>query len=201
MLRSDFFARFGMLVAEKFFDEDSCARLRREARSATVARAAVWNGVDNVVDETARRTARAGVSSEAEALVERRLLELKPRLERHFRLGLRGVQKPQFLIYRRGDFFECHTDDNPEPVAPARLKERQVSVVIFLNGEGGNGDRATSTGGALTFPGLIDDPRLKARGFPVRGESGLLIAFRSNVVHGVSPVVRGKRYTVVSWFF
>jgi hypothetical protein len=55
-----------------------------------------------------------------------------------------------------------------------------VSVVSFLNGEaeapGGDG----YCGGALTFYGLLRDPRANQLGFPLAGEAGLLIAFRSD---------------------
>ena len=199
MLRADFFARFGMLVVDRFLDEATCARLRREVRLAAHTRAAVWRDDGySVVDPKARRTTRAEVPDAVRSLVECRLIALKPRLERHFSLGLRGIQKPQFLIYRPGDFFECHSDDNPEPGAPDYLRERRVSAVIFLNGAGAK--RGAAAGGSLTFPGLIRDPRLARCGFPVLGQAGLLIAFRSNLAHAVSPVTRGARYTVVTWF-
>jgi predicted 2-oxoglutarate/Fe(II)-dependent dioxygenase YbiX len=38
-------------------------------------------------------------------------------------------------------------------------------------------------------------------GLPVTGEAGSLIAFPSDMVHEVTPVSRGERYTVVSWFY
>lgn len=197
MLKAGFFARFGMLVVERFIDETTCARLRREVRKAAGERAAVWKDGESVVDPTARRTTRAEVSDAARSIVVRRLMALKPRIEHHFSLSLRGVQRPQFLVYRAGDFFECHSDDNPAPAAPEYLRERRVSAVVFLNGDGRGG---ISTGGSLTFPGLVRDPRLAGCGFPVLGETGLLIAFPSGLAHAVSPVTRGARYSVVAWF-
>jgi predicted 2-oxoglutarate/Fe(II)-dependent dioxygenase YbiX len=38
-------------------------------------------------------------------------------------------------------------------------------------------------------------------GLPLAGEAGLLIAFPSHLVHSVSPVTAGERYTLVTWFF
>jgi predicted 2-oxoglutarate/Fe(II)-dependent dioxygenase YbiX len=29
----------------------------------------------------------------------------------------------------------------------------------------------------------------------------MLVAFRSDVLHQVSPVTKGERFTIVSWFF
>jgi predicted 2-oxoglutarate/Fe(II)-dependent dioxygenase YbiX len=197
VLKAEFFTRFGMLVVDRFIDEATCARLRREVGKAACERAAVWRDGESVVDPTARRTTRAEISDAARSIVERRLMALKPRLERHFSLALRGIQKPQFLVYQPGDFFECHSDDNPTSAGPEYLRERRVSAVVFLNG--GRRGRA-SAGGSLTFPGLVRDPRLAGCGFPVLGRTGLLIAFRSSLAHAVSPVCRGARYTVVAWF-
>jgi predicted 2-oxoglutarate/Fe(II)-dependent dioxygenase YbiX len=200
MLKASFFSRLGMLTVENFLDDEACARLRRAARRATTVEAHVWKNGEKIVDEDARRATQAKVGQEVEAFVESRLLELCPRVERHFDVKLRGLQPLQFLIYRPGDFFECHSDNDPDSEAPSYLRERKVSVVIFLNGKRRADGATTSTGGGLTFPGLIDDPRLSSYGFQVEAETGLLIAFRSSLAHAVSPVLRGERYRIVSWY-
>jgi predicted 2-oxoglutarate/Fe(II)-dependent dioxygenase YbiX len=198
MLSGAFFERFGMLVIDDFLDRETCARLVRAARSANTKAAEVWSEGETRVDREARRTARANVSRAVRDDVERRLLAIKPRVERHFRVRLNGLQAPQFLIYRRGDFFECHTDDGQERGTPGYLRRRRISVVISLGRDGTK--RPSSTGGALVFPGLFDDPRLRGREFAPIRRPGQLIAFRAGVVHGVSPVVRGSRFTIVGWY-
>jgi len=45
----------------------------------------------------------------------------------------------------------------------------------------------------------MHDPRADDRGFPITGETGLLVAFPSHCVHSVTPVTRGTRFTIVSW--
>lgn len=200
MLNADFFARLGMMVIEDFLDEATCRRLRGEVRRSATAPAAVWKDAKGkVVDEGARRTTRAEVPARTQAFLERRLRALRPRLERHFGVALRGLQAPQFLVYRPGDFFGCHADNDTTPGAPAYLHERRISSVLFLNGAKGT-TRAGSDGGGLTFPGLIDDRRLRWRGFQIRAKTGTLIAFRSDLPHAVTPVTAGSRYTVVTWF-
>ena len=51
----------------------------------------------------------------------------------------------------------------------------------------------------VTCYGLLDDPRLRAIGYPLRAETGLLVAFRSDVPREVTPVSRGDRHSVVAW--
>jgi SM-20-related protein len=199
-LNADFFRTFGLYIARDFFDRDLCARLRAEARAAAADPATVrQQGTEYIVDEEVRRTQLARVSEASEQLVEHRLKALKGTLERHFRVTTSGIRWPQFLVYREGDFFRPHADSSAAVDAPAVATGRRVSIVMFLNGEGDRADDESYAGGSLTFYGLMRDARADDRGFPVTGEAGLLVAFPSQLVHSVTPVTRGMRFTVVSW--
>ena len=199
-MNADFFRTFGLYVARDFFDRDLCARLRAEARAAAADPATVrQQGAEYIVDEEVRRTQLARVSEASEQLVERRLMVLKGTLERHFRVTTSGIRWPQFLVYREGDFFRPHADSSAAVGAPAVATGRRVSIVVFLNGEGDPADDQSYTGGSLTFYGLMRDARADDRGFPVTGEAGLLVAFPSQLVHSVTPVTCGMRFTIVSW--
>ena len=199
---ADFFTHFGMFTNRNFFDSDLCLKIRSDMRSTDSNPSTVVEkqGPDDAVDEKTRRTRSAKVSTSTRALVEERLLAVKPKLEKHFNLVLDGCQKPQFLIYREGDFFRAHPDNSTDPDAPEFVKERQVSAVIFLNNEVEDPMPDSYSGGSLTFYGLIDDPRGESMGFPLTGEAGLLVAFRPEILHEVTPVTHGERYTIVSWF-
>jgi SM-20-related protein len=199
-LNADFFRTFGLYVARDFFDRDLCAGLRAEARAAAADPATVrQQGAEYIVDEEVRRTQLARVSEVSEQLVERRLMALKGTLERHFRVTTSGIRWPQFLVYHEGDFFRPHADSSAAVDAPAVATGRRVSIVVFLNGEGDAAEDESYTGGSLTFYGLMRDARADDRGFPVTGEAGLLVAFPSQLVHSVTPVTRGVRFTIVSW--
>jgi SM-20-related protein len=49
------------------------------------------------------------------------------------------------------------------------------------------------------FYGLLEDPRTHGHGLAVEGEPGLLLAFRPDLLHEVTPVLHGDRYTIVTW--
>ena len=199
-MNADFFRTFGLYIARDFFDRELCARLRAEARAAAAAPATVRKlGAEYVVNEEVRRTQLARVSEASEQLVERRLMALKGTLEHHFKVTTSGIRRPQFLVYCEGDFFRPHADSSAAVDAPAVATGRRVSIVMFLNGEGDPADDESYTGGSLTFYGLMHDSRADDRGFPVTGETGLLVAFPSQYVHSVTPVTRGTRFTIVSW--
>lgn len=201
-LPAEFFTRFGLYAEREFLSPEVCASLRDEMRAATGAPATVADDqTGDAIDETYRRTKQTKVSPATAAGIGEELLKAVPRLAKHFEVGLVGMQPPQFLLYREGDFFRPHPDDSKKPDAPDFVRQRSVSAVVFLNGAT-PGEPAGYSGGSLTFYGLMDDSVSGENvGLPLGGETGLLIAFPSHLVHSVSPVTAGERYTLVSWFF
>jgi predicted 2-oxoglutarate/Fe(II)-dependent dioxygenase YbiX len=69
-----------------------------------------------------------------------------------------------------------------------------------VNGQSKQPAQDVYGGGSLVFYGLLDGSQWEKVGFPLEGEPGLLIAFRSDLLHEVQQVTFGHRYTVVSWF-
>jgi SM-20-related protein len=193
--------RFGLLVERGFLDRAECVRLRAEMATGESGLATVHE-LDGRFspDAAVRRTRIARVSAESLRLVERELAGLRTRAARHFGAALTGWQPPQFLIYGPGDFYHPHPDSSPDPHAAPSVRARKVSVVVFLNDAVGVSGPDGYGGGALTFWGLLGDPRLERHGVPLSGEAGLVVAFPSHLTHGVDVVTHGDRYTVVSWF-
>ncbi|MGH7775214.1 MAG: 2OG-Fe(II) oxygenase [Candidatus Binatia bacterium] len=201
MPTADFFGRLGLFVLRDFFDAELCARLRSETCLAAGGQAMITRKGTDLIDESVRRTKWVEVPPSTNVFVESRLSALKPMLERHFCVVLKGCERPQFLIYKGGDFFLPHQDSQTDPDVSPCVRERRVSVAIFLNGEARKPKQDNYGGGSLTFYGLIDDdPRWKPCGFGLIGEAGMVIAFRSDVLHEVTPVTHGERYTIVTWF-
>jgi SM-20-related protein len=201
MPRAEFFAHFGFLHVRDFLDAGTCERLREEIRGATGEAATILRSGAREIDEQVRKVTGTDVSAATQALVAERLAANKPDLERHFRVTLEGHEEPSFLRYRPGDFYVAHRDVLDDPGDAAWLRPRKVSVVVFLNREGPASDPGAFGGGALTFAGLLEDARLRAVGIPLVAEPGFLVAFRSDVLHSVTPVTYGERYTIVTWFF
>lgn len=198
----DFFARLGLFGRRGFLDAAECQRFRDELAAFPVEMPKVVKADGTqIVDEYSRRTRRVAAPAALEASAEARLLAIKPEIDSHFHISLRGCQPVQFLCYREGDFFRPHPDARAGPNAPDFMSERQVSVVIFLNGESDAPSPNCYCGGALTFYGLLDGPAWENLGLPLRGEEGLLVAFASTILHEVTPVTSGTRHTIVSWYY
>ncbi len=200
MPTAEFFTRLGLFVRKNFLEQELCTRCCREIDEAAQNKATiVRTNETEVLDETFRKVKWADVPATTVSLVEARLLALMPTLEQHFNVTLTGCEPLDFLTYQEGDFFQVHIDGGDD--AHHNHRDRKVSVVIFLNGQAQQPADHTYCGGSLTFYGLIDDPRWLTYGFPLNCEPGLLIAFRSDVLHQVLPVTYGKRYSIVSWLF
>ncbi|MEO8442705.1 MAG: 2OG-Fe(II) oxygenase [Betaproteobacteria bacterium] len=202
MPRAGFFAQLGMFAVPGFFDAAMCESLRNEMQSSPAIPAPVLSADNQArVDEDQRRTAKALVSAATRTQVMSRLSELRHSLENHFGTPLSNYEPLSFLIYKEGYAFHRHTDSSRDPAAPAAIRERRVSVSIFLNGEGDRENAQSYRGGSLTFygsPANRDGASIPE--ISLAGEEGLLIGFRSDWAHAVKPITRGVRYSIVTWF-
>jgi SM-20-related protein len=197
---AEFFDRAGLFTRRGFLDAETCAWLRAEAAGATKVPGAVGvEGDEYRIDRASRRTGIADVPDAAQSVVAERLNVVIPDITRHFDIEIEGRQSLQFLVYGEGDFFEAHRDRNDSVGAASFSARRQVSVVMFLNGESKEPRGGTYGGGSLTFYGLLGGDRGKQVGLPLVGEDGLLVAFESGTWHSVTPITHGERYTVVTW--
>jgi predicted 2-oxoglutarate/Fe(II)-dependent dioxygenase YbiX len=198
--RAEFFARLGLFIRPHFLSAEECARFREEASAAAAKPATVaeLHGYEGI-DETTRRTRVSEISTGTRAVVTARLEAVQPELERHFQVSAAGWSRPQFLVYQIGDFFKAHPDVSAEPGMPDYAQKRRLSAVVFLSDESDQVGPGFHTGGALTFYGLLDHPRLRNHGLPLVAEAGLLIVFRPEVVHEVTPVTHGCRHSIVTW--
>jgi SM-20-related protein len=197
-MRADFFQRFGFFSRERLLEPSEAGRLREEMEAAASKAATVAEGeTADELDERQRSSKWAQVSDETRAWIQERLLSLKPSLEQHFGQELSGCQRAQFLIYREGDFFGAHHDTTADEHAADFVRERRISVVLFVNGTTAEPAPGSFGGGALTFYNLMGDAKV---GLPVDAEPGLAVAFPAETLHGVTPVTHGERFTVVTWF-
>lgn len=193
-------AASGLFLIRDFLDVQLCDAVRAAARNASGHPAPVYiEGADGVVHEDVRKTTSLEVSAEIAAAVEGRLLELKENIGDCFGLSLKGCEPPQFLRYEAGHFFVKHQDSDAEQTAFDHLQVRKVSVVIFLNGGAAEPSAETFCGGELLIYRASGETGAGPLIFPIPGESGLLVAFRSDTLHEVTPVTSGERFTVVSW--
>lgn len=92
-----------------------------------------------------------------------------------------GIGSYQFTEYKVGEYYDWHTDSSD---THEMYKNRFCSIVIQLNDD--------YEGGHLEVKNDSDTIQLE------RG-SGKLCVFYSNMLHRVTPVTNGVRYSLVNW--
>lgn len=172
------------MVIPNVLDRATCAAICREMDAAPNAPSTIVREYA-LIDEDYRRSRRAQMSEPTIARVNAILRDIAARAAAHFRTPIDRHEDPQFLVYEPGGFFRPHTDDEPH------MKQRKVSVVIFLDDE--------HEGGELAFYGLVPGPHAEEQGLPFRAEVGTLIGFPSSITHEVLTVGQNRRYSIVSW--
>jgi SM-20-related protein len=191
----------GFYVHRGFLDQETCARLRSQMDDAPTAEAMVAKpDVAAMLDEHTRRSCCAIVGEDAQALVSKRLVEVAPRVTEYFGESVAVAEAPNFLVYRKGDFFGAHRDVSDKPDMPEYIRRRRFGLIVFLNHQTPRPEVGSFCGGALTFYRLHTRNGGEEVRVGVRAEPGLLIAFRSHVVHEVRPILHGKRYSIVSFY-
>jgi len=104
---------------------------------------------------------------------------------------------PYFMSYGEGSFFRAHRDVANHKNDPPRLAAHRWSLLLYLNGREPAADLPTFDGGALIV--YETDPKLRDRRVVIVPEPGMLVLFRSSLMHEVSTVLKGTRYAVAGW--
>ncbi|MDP1569778.1 MAG: 2OG-Fe(II) oxygenase [Vicinamibacterales bacterium] len=188
------FSDLGLFVHADFLDPARRVALAVRAAAAPHTPAAIEAGPGTAVDPDVRRTDEVTALDDTLAPLDRRLDALGPALGRHFGVTLGSAEPLGMLRYGPGSFYRAHRDRSS---GTPGTRERAVSVVLFVNGRDGDG---SYEGGALRFYGLLGEGPLAGVGLDMDPAAGTLVAFRSEVLHEVTPVTSGVRYTLVTWF-
>jgi SM-20-related protein len=193
-----------------FLSELECVGLRAEMDSV----AQVAGGVRETdrpdadsIDRAGRSARECQVSDDTTRSITQRICQVAPEIGAHFNEELAEYETPHFIVYTQGDFYRSHRDLYPDVVVPEPIARRRVAVVIFLNDEtdpnrrgerGGAMPMERYAGGTLRLcsheaPEFVSD---HASNVPAR--RGVLVAFRADTWHEVTPITDGRRFTIVA---
>jgi len=102
----------------------------------------------------------------------------------------------QFTIYTKGQYYGWHQDAWEEVYklpGTTQGKIRKLSMTVALS------DQKEYSGGSLEFD-FRKHSKIKSRVCKEINSKGSLVVFPSFVWHRVTPVTRGTRYSLVSWY-
>lgn len=177
---------------------EECRDLIYEIDDARQHRAEIWTGERFDVRPQSRLGSIAQLAERTEIRVQDRLWGVMPELERRFGCEVSHLSGVTALIYGRGDHFAAHSDGGLDD-APPEVRRRRISLVVALND--GASDQPDFTGGELQLypqaaPGSEADLDRAVR---MISSPGLLIAFSSPMMHRVTAVTAGRRYSLALW--
>jgi len=193
MSNFDLLAKFGVFVRPNFLEPALAHQVIASAEVAWVD----WlgtlddDGVVRQMDEVSQLKLLHSPAS-IHTLINARLDAVRPQLEDFFKLSLGKPNTQKFISYRAGDFIRPHRDQLPE------TKPGEITTIIFLNNEVEAPDGGGYVGGGLFLYGLIQKEGWQDYGFQIRGETGLLVAFPAHIIHEVTPVIEGTRFSFVT---
>jgi Rps23 Pro-64 3,4-dihydroxylase Tpa1-like proline 4-hydroxylase len=104
---------------------------------------------------------------------------------------------PYFMSYEQGSYFRAHRDVANHKNDPARLAAHRWSLLLYLNGRDRAGMLPAFDGGALIV--YETDPSVRDRRVVIVPEPGMLVLFRSALLHEVAILHGGTRYAVAGW--
>lgn len=142
------------------------------------------------VDKTIRDTQHVEMGPLLPKIVDLLKDTVREIINPFYEVQISESEVPQILSYGVGGHYCPHIDGESLWQTPdgeliwKKSTDRDLSMVFYLNDD--------FEGGDFIFPDL------KIR---VRPEPGMLICFPSNhhYKHGVEPVTKGKRYSIVCW--
>jgi predicted 2-oxoglutarate/Fe(II)-dependent dioxygenase YbiX len=185
---------FALVLEPHFLNPAECERIR-DAMDRGIDDAAEIIGDEIAQHDTIRRTRSLEIETGVREWLEGRLDGIKPAIEQVLGRPLGRREGTGFLRYPPGGFYVTHRDRGAVAGWPAAAR-RAASVVVFLNDGQAPGRGGHFEGGMLC---LYPDP--DAPPVQIRPEAGLLLAFPSDTLHEVLPVVRGTRDAAVDWFY
>lgn len=172
----------------ELFGRDECEAIVDALREAEGIAATVSGQAPSyVVNSLVRKATRIAAPPKVRERVDAALARVMPQLAERFSTPLASCEEPQFLRYRIGDYFVAHQDGNT-PLIRDETRHRRVSAIILLS------DPAEYDGGELLFhlgwPNRVAVPNAR----------GSLLAFRSEQTHEVTPLTRGERFSIATWY-
>lgn len=179
------------LLFPRLFGSRQCEKLIEAGIALPRDKGLVSSGVTDNEDLQARKAGIAWMEPEGEfGWVFEKLAKAVVRANRIYRFALSGfTEDAQFTCYdQRGSFYDWHQDG-----LEGELSGRKLSIVVQLS------DPDDYRGGDLELFSVESDPEFAKDWKKDLRARGTAIVFPAFEYHRVTPIRRGKRYSLVCW--
>ncbi len=167
-------------IFENFLSPEECDSILNKCKQELILSGAeVYTGDFNTIPTKKNRKSSVGWVSDLGFLNER----LTKKLRETFNINgmeVTRLKHYQFTEYKEGEYFDWHTDNNS-----TIYRDRYASIVIQLND--------TYSGG------ILEIKNLKKELVQIENKIGTLYVFNSGLLHRITPIIHGIRYSLVNW--
>ena len=167
-------------IFENFLAPEECDSILNKCKEELIlSDAKVYNSNPNTLPTKTTRKSSIGWITDLGFLNER----LTKKLKETFNINgmeVTGLSDFQFTEYKEGEYFDWHTDSST-----TIYRDRFTSIVIQLND--------TYEGG------ILEIKNIKGELVPIENKIGTLYIFNSRLLHRVTPIITGARYSLVNW--
>jgi SM-20-related protein len=184
-------------IAEDFLGFDECEALVREMAASGKERAQLVRAGESILDQSIRHCFDHHLSAATKDRFRVRLEAFFDANRAAFASDADYLYGPYFMTYEKGSFFRAHRDVANHKNDPLRLAAHRWSLLLYLNGREPVAQLPTFDGGALVV--YETDPKLRDRRVVIVPRPGMLLLFRSSLMHEVATVLDGVRYAVAGW--
>ena len=178
--------KYQWITINDVFDEGNCKRILDEANNNGYHTAKLGNDTQdsNYIDPDIRSCLVSDIPIKKYLWVESKLTNALRQVNQYFKYDLDGYMDLQVIQYNVNSYFKPHLDIYSLDTD----MQRKITFVIQLS------KPEDYTGGEL---------KLYTKGDPdvVPKTQGTMIAFPSYLLHEVSPILSGQRYTSIGWCF
>ncbi|MQA24260.1 MAG: hypothetical protein GEU94_02045 [Micromonosporaceae bacterium] len=186
-------------VWEGVLTRADCRSMIEDMVAATTVAGGVLRQSREAVDPRLRRCSEHSLGTGQAATVVAAMREVAGQALTAHPLSEVRLDGPKFCSYSVGEHFRAHRDRSADPLDPAAVRARLLSIVCLLNDTDSAGGLPAFDGGAL----VTHVPRGNGGVEPVNitPVAGSVVVFKADLLHEVRPVRSGVRYSAIGWLY
>jgi len=166
-------------LVENVLSDSFCDHMINEYAKDEVEKIDPHIGPENSVDKTIRDVQRVVLPTNQGIGATLTSIGLNVN-QQTYKYDITHSNQVEFLIYKEGGKYEAHVDTAHEHTE----ETRKLTVLAFLNDDFEGGKLYLQVGDKKYYP---------------KQTKGTILVFPSYILHGVEPVTKGVRYSVVTW--
>jgi predicted 2-oxoglutarate/Fe(II)-dependent dioxygenase YbiX len=180
-----------------FLSETECSEIIRTMENSPREPAQIIRAGESILDQSLRYCFDHHFPDTLKEALSHRMTVYFDEHRTEFDSDADYIYGPYFMSYEKGSYFRAHRDVANHKNDPPRLAAHRWSLLLYLNGREPDAGLPAFDGGALII--YETEPKLRDRRVVIVPQPGMLVLFRSCLMHEVAIVLEGTRYAIAGW--